>query len=99
MFKHYSPNAKLLINRSEMERAQAILGYENRSYPHHLPIYSLGRDNEPELIAHRLYDLFRKMDDLKFSTVWVDTELPDWDLYHVILERIKKAATSTSVQI
>ena len=94
MFKHYSPNAKLIVDESALFSVDAILGYENRLYPDHLPFYSLGRDDQPEVIAYRLYDLFRKMDDLKFSTVWIDIQLPDNDLYHVILERIKKAVSS-----
>jgi L-threonylcarbamoyladenylate synthase len=90
-FKHYSPNAKLITGLELIDQAEAIIGYENRKYPKHIPFYSLGKDHEVEIMAYRLYDTFRKMDEEKFSKVWIDTNLPNTGLFSVLLERIKKA--------
>ncbi len=94
MFKHYSPDAKIVTDLDSISDVDAILGFENRPYSSNAPFFSLGRDDEPELIAHRLYDLLRKMDEFRFSRVWIDTKLPNEGLYYAILEKIHKAAFS-----
>lgn len=90
-FKHYSPEAILFCASDRLVEAEAIIGYENRHYSFPLPLYSLGRDDNPAAIAHNLFATFRQIDQDGLAKVWIDIDLPQEGLYATILERIAKA--------
>lgn len=92
-FRHYSPDAKIFTQKEMKYEGDAIIGYENRAYGNLQKFYSLGRDDNPEEIAHNLFAIFRKIDEDGLKKVWIDTELPMEGLYLTIKERISKAAS------
>jgi L-threonylcarbamoyladenylate synthase len=94
-FKHYSPDATLLSLPEDLLSAQAVIGYENRSYRSLLPFYSLGLDSDPETIASRLFAILRKIDEDGLQKVWIDKNLPQHGLYITILERIERAGKTS----
>ncbi len=95
-FRHYSPEAKIFYSNEMFFKADAIVGYENRSYLSKKPFYSLGRDDDPKKIAYRLFDLFRRFDEDCLKNVWIDIKLPNEGLYITIIERILKASYTDS---
>jgi len=93
-FRHYSPDAKIYIQNEMKSKVDAIIGYENRDYETNQKFYSLGRDDEPEKIAHKLFAVFRKIDEDSLEKVWIDINLPREGLYLTLIERILKASSS-----
>lgn len=94
-FKHYSPDAILVCTSDSIVEAEAIIGYENRCYASPLPLYSLGRDDDPASIAHNLFATFRQIDQDGLAKVWIDIDLPQQGLYNTILERIARSMNSS----
>ncbi len=91
MLKHYSPNAELFSNPDDLSKAEVIIGFENRTYPSPLPLYSLGIDSNPEMIAKNLFTILRSLDSHKIKNAWIDLDLPHERLYRTILERLSRA--------
>lgn len=96
MFRHYAPQARLTLKTTwEQEEAatfDAVLGFSDRSYLKAKAVLHLGPSTNPEPCMYRLYDLLRRLDQHKFSSVLVDIDVPPSPLWLALLDRLKKAS-------
>lgn len=92
LLRHYAPRAKLYLNADELEKTASILGFADRIYPKNHRVFILGSINQPQEIAHHLYDALRRLDEEGVQSVWVDMDFPQNGLWKTIHERIKRAA-------
>lgn len=96
-WRHYAPKAKLIIGRSVPPKAQAVIGFEGRSYPEDSIFLSLGSLDHPEEAAFRLYAALRELDRRGISEAFVDTDFPEDGLWRTLRERLLKAAGKDSL--
>jgi len=97
-YRHYAPHAKLTLCKNQREIAvksrqkkyQAILGFMDTKS--NLPLIHLGRRNHYSENLKRLYAALRRLDDLGYSQVLVDTQFKIEGLGATLWERLKKAA-------
>lgn len=92
MFKHYSPNAELSTSLSPDRNVEAIIGFDDRTYPKSQYFFSMGSSTNSKLIAKSLYSILRKLDELNISRAWIDTNFTSKQLFTSIKERIKRAS-------
>lgn len=87
LFRHYAPKAKLVTSGP----AEAILGFTDRTYS--LPLIPLGSLDNPEEVAHNLYQALRTLDEHHLATVRLDLDFPTTGLWATIRERLLKASS------
>ncbi len=93
-YKHYSPNAKLLLNPKD--QGKTVLGFSDRNYPKK-ELISLGSLKDPAALAFNLYDRLREIDREGIPQVWVDMDFPDHGLYQTLRERLLRAAAKEHI--
>lgn len=90
LFRHYAPKAHLLLSKEPS--GSIIVGFSDRIYPEMKQLFSLGRSDNPEEVAFRLYDVLRALDAAQVEEAIVDIHMPHNDLWITILERLTRAA-------
>jgi len=92
-YRHYAPKAKLILTKKIPEKfSGTILGFDSRSYPKGVALYSLGEINQPEMAAKKLYHTLRQLDLDRVDEALVDIDIPAHGIFTTILERLHKAA-------
>ncbi len=95
-FRHYAPNAKLILVKTPWhelkQKPEYVLGFFERLYQGAKKVIYLGSITDPMSVAKNLYHNLRHLDDMNIDTVWVDYVLPDDGLWSTIKERIQKAS-------
>lgn len=91
LYRHYAPQATL--TELDREKSGAVVGFSDREYPWASKVYLLGKSSDPEVVAHRLYDVLRQLDKDQVSAAMVDMDFPETGLWRTIRERILKAAS------
>lgn len=90
LYRHYAPNAKLILNEQRLAGGN-VLGFAGREYGGE-SVYILGGVDSPEEVAKNLYACLRRLDDDGVSEVWVDMDFPAGGLWTAIRNRLEKAA-------
>lgn len=85
MFRHYSPDATLVLEGD----CEAVLGFRERVYDK--PTILLGSLDHAEEVAARLYHALREVDEKGYQIVKVDFDFPSHGLWKTIRERLQKA--------
>ncbi len=89
LYKHYSPKTKLTTE--ENPSLIPVVGFSDREYPDEVPLYVLGRSDNPQEVAKNLYQVLRQLDRDKVDIAWVDMDFPLEGLWSTIRERLVKA--------
>lgn len=106
LFRHYAPNAKLILGKQEkkeenQETGEAgealgdvsfILGFQERTYPKGKRVLAMGSLFDPQGVAENLYHILRQLDQEKAVVAWVDMDFPREGLWLTIAERLERAA-------
>ena len=104
-YKHYSPKAQVYIMKGDMKSIStflekrcafgkvAVLEFDENSdmLPCGVEFLSLGRKENPEDAAQRLFDCLRECDALGVKEVYAP-EIPDDGLWRAVKNRLYKAA-------
>lgn len=91
-WRHYAPKARLLTSLPVPEEVEAVIGFDERSYPPGKLFFSLGSINDPEKAAFNLYEVLRKLDRQGIKSAFIDIDFPSTGLWRTLRERILKAA-------
>ncbi|CRX37390.1 L-threonylcarbamoyladenylate synthase [Estrella lausannensis] len=91
-WRHYAPKAHLLTSLPVSEEVEAVIGFDERSYPQRKYFFSLGSIHSPEKAAFRLYEILRKLDRQGIKSAFIDVDFPSTGLWRTLRERILKAA-------
>lgn len=95
LYRHYAPQAKLLLSEAVPQEAQgALVGFSDRAYPDGCRLYSLGSSTNPEAAAHQLYAVLRQLDADGIKEACVDMDFPAQGLWMTLRERLQKASKS-----
>ncbi|MFI5342944.1 MAG: L-threonylcarbamoyladenylate synthase, partial [Chlamydiales bacterium] len=92
LFRHYAPQATLLLDPIEMHHAPCLIGFTERSYPQDKRLLLLGSIEDPEQVAAHLYQILRHLDSEGIAAAWVDMDFPREGLWASIAERLVRAA-------
>lgn len=95
-FRHYAPEAKLILSDEIDSNVDCLIGFKNRSYPKGKTIYTLGNDDDPQTVAENLYSVLRFLDEKKVQIAWVDMNFPKGGIWDSIRERLTRAAERAS---
>jgi len=96
LYRHYAPKAKLQLTK-EIPKSYlgVIVGFDETIYPEGCRVYSLGSLEKPETISTNLYRILRKLDDDAVAQALVDINFLNKGLMSTVLERLKKASSSS----
>lgn len=90
-FRHYSPNAKLILSKGP-HWGPYVIGFEGRDYPNAKKIFYLGCLSKPDSISQNLYNILRQIDLEEIKEVSVDMNFEPFGVFCTIGERLEKAA-------
>ena len=102
-YKHYAPNAKVLILHGSLEQVQAYIDRQENlrigmlvfdEFPqlHGVAVLrSLGSRRKPQEAAHRLFTALRELDDEKADLI-LAPEIPDSGIFSAVRNRLYRAA-------
>lgn len=94
LYKHYSPKARLILNKNAVNSSEIVIGFSNRTYPLAKRVFVLGHSSSPEQAAANLYSVLRQLDSEGIEEANIDIVIPQNGLWNTILERLSKAAAS-----
>lgn len=94
-YRHYAPQAELILSLQATECFGMIVGFSDRTYPRASKVFSLGSSESPEEVAENLYDILRQLDHHGVDKAYVDIEVPSKGLWATIMERLTKAKAKT----
>lgn len=92
-YRHYAPVCRLQL-QGDPTSCEAILGFDERTYPEGLLFLSFGSLSDPEQVCQHLYGNLRSLDQNGIVSCFVDMEFPKDGLWATIRERLEKAASS-----
>lgn len=102
-YKHYAPNAKVLILHGSLEQVQDYINHQKNLrvgmlvFDEFPPLYgiaakrSLGSRSKPQEAAHRLFTALRELDDEKADVI-LAPEIPDSGIFSAVRNRLYRAA-------
>jgi L-threonylcarbamoyladenylate synthase len=94
LFRHYSPQAKLLLDLGDWKEGGNVLGFMERDYAFAGSVFVLGSLLDAAGVAENLYEVLRRLDREGKEEAWVDMDFP-WDgVWMTIRERLLRAASS-----
>jgi len=93
-YRHYAPKCSLLLAKG-LSSCEAVLGFEERTYPESALFFSLGSLKDPEHVCYNLYANLRSLDQNGIATCFVDMDFPKHGLWKTIQERLEKAASTS----
>lgn len=92
-YKHYAPQAKLLLGLSEYAQdAEVVIGFSDRTYPGAKKVLSLGNSDDPSNVLRSLYQTLRQLDQDEIQSAWIDFNIPSEGPWLTLRERLKRAA-------
>ena len=94
LYRHYSPQAQLILAEQLPSEADVVIGFEDRNYPLAKRIFLLGSSLNPSESTHSLYAVLRRLDQEGIYKAWVDVDFPDTGLWLTLRERLLKASSS-----
>lgn len=94
LYRHYAPQAELILVTEIPKEADVVIGFENREYPHAERLFYLGLSQDPHTATQRIYAILRQLDAEKIARAWVDMSFPAAGLWLTLQERLLKAAHS-----
>ncbi len=92
LFRHYAPQAKLVLGKDLKKVFPFVLGFKEREYAEGQRVLLLGSLFNPQEVAENLYKVLRQLDQEKIEEAWVDTDFPQTGLWMTIGERLRRAA-------
>lgn len=99
MFRHYAPEAKLILsswNEACGTIHDGVLGFSDRQYPGASTVITTGPSTDPIQATEKLYESLRKLDYLRLQSVIVDLQVPATHEWLPYIDRLTKAATHQS---
>lgn len=93
LFRHYSPEAELILDPEGILDSPVIIGFLERNYPEGKKVIFLGSLQDPSGVAENLYGLLRQLDQVGISKAWIDMDFPRTGLWQTIAERLQRAAS------
>jgi len=95
-FRHYAPQARLELCyqgwSAGLDRYDAVLGFEDRSYPGAPKVVTMGCSGSFESVEKSLYAALRELDFLGAQMVFVDCAIPSTLSWLPVWDRLKRAA-------
>lgn len=90
-YRHYSPEAKLILATLMPPEGEVVIGFDDRHYPFAKRVFSLGCSLTPIIAVKLLYAVLRQLDDEGILVAWVDVDFPNNGLWVTLKERLLRS--------